>query len=309
VTIRGAGATRTAARPGPGPMPDALLRALDVQVRRRIEGLLPGDFQSVSVGSGTELAQVRRYEPGDDVRRIDWNVTARTSEPHVRLDVAEKALTTWVVLDASASMLFGTQDRRKLDVAEGVLMAVAYLSTRRGNRLGILPFGAPEWRPLPPEHGRVSLVRLLRELWTSPPREGDPTTSLHEALDRAGRIIRFRGAVVVISDFRGSSDWRRPLARLAHKHDVAAIEIYDVREHELPDIGDAWFMDPETRTQLRVDTRSRRVRERFAAAAMKERAEVRRSIRASGADHVALSTSGDWLHILAGFLSSRRTRW
>jgi uncharacterized protein (DUF58 family) len=306
---RVAAAVRTPDRPGPGPIPDVLLRALDLQVRRRIEGLLPGDFQSVSVGPGTELAQVRRYEPGDDVRRIDWNVTARTTEVHVRLDVAEKALTAWLLMDVSSSMLFGTQDRRKLDVAEGVLMAISYLATRRGNRVGIMPFGESHWRPLPPEHGRLGLVRLLRELWRNPPQEGGATTSLREALDRAARVVRARSSVVVISDFRGSTDWRKSLARLALKHDVVAIEIYDVREHELPDVGDVWFMDPETRRQMRVDTRSRRFRERFATAAQQERTEVRRLIRASGVDHVALSTSGDWLHILAGFLLSRRTRW
>jgi uncharacterized protein (DUF58 family) len=309
VSVSEAAARRTPARPGPGPMPDALLRALDLQIRRKIEGLLPGDFQSVVVGAGTELAQVRQYEPGDDVRRIDWNVTARTSEPHVRLDVAEKALTTWILADISASMLFGTQDRRKLDVAEGVMMAVSYLATRRGNRVGIMPFGAEHWRPLPPEHGRLGLVKLLRDMWRLPPQEGVPTTSLRDALDRAARLIRVRGAIVVVSDFRGPTDWRRPLARLALKHDVAAVEIYDVREHVLPDVGDVWFMDPETKMQLRVDTRSRRTRERFAAAAQQERADVRRLIRASGVDHVALSTSGEWLHVLAAFLSSRRTRW
>src|SRR5436305_1556186 len=124
--------------PGPGPMPDALLRALDIQIGRRMEGMLAGDYRSNVLGHGTELAQVRPYQPGDDVRRIDWNVTARTGEPHVRVHLAERVLVTWVVLDTSASMQFGTADRRKADVAEGVALAIGHLATRRGNRLGVI---------------------------------------------------------------------------------------------------------------------------------------------------------------------------
>jgi uncharacterized protein (DUF58 family) len=136
--------SRTPATPGPGPMPEALLRALDLNIGRRVEGLLAGDYRSVLLGQGSELALVRPYVPGDDVRRIDWNVTARTNEPHVRVDLAERVLVTWLVLDTSASMEFGTADRRKADVAEGVAIAVGHLATRRGNRLGIVTFGDGE---------------------------------------------------------------------------------------------------------------------------------------------------------------------
>ena len=134
-------AAPTPDRPGPGPMPDALLRALDVNIQRRVEGLLAGDYRSALLGDGTELAQVRPYVPGDDVRLIDWNVTARTGEPHVRVLFAERVLVTWVVLDTSASMAFGTTDRRKADVAEGVALAIGHVATRRGNRLGLVTFG------------------------------------------------------------------------------------------------------------------------------------------------------------------------
>src|SRR5918912_2376983 len=131
----------TPERPGPGPMPDALLRALDIVIGRRMEGLLAGDYRSSLLGDGTELAQVRPYVPGDDVRRIDWNVTARTREPHVRVHLAEHVLVSWLVLDTSASMQFGTADRRKADVAEGVAIALGHVATRRGNRLGAVTFG------------------------------------------------------------------------------------------------------------------------------------------------------------------------
>src|SRR6266545_8280672 len=128
--------TRSPERPGPGPLPETLLRALEIDVRRRMEGLLAGDHRSAVLGVGTELAQVRPYQVGDDVRQIDWNVTARTGEAHVRVQIAERVLVTWLVVDTSPSMRFGTAERRKADVAEGVAIAVAHMATRRGNRLG-----------------------------------------------------------------------------------------------------------------------------------------------------------------------------
>src|SRR5204862_5204422 len=145
----------TPERPGPGPLPDALLRALEVSIGRRVGGLLAGDYRSTMLGDGTELAQVRPYVPGDDVRRIDWNVTARTDLTHVRVHLAERVLVTWLVLDTSASMEFGTADRRKADVAEGVAIAVGHVATRRGNRLGLVTFGDADPRALPPQQGRI----------------------------------------------------------------------------------------------------------------------------------------------------------
>ena len=154
--------------PGPGPIPETLLRALDISIGRRVEGLLAGDYRSALLGQGTELAQVRVYEPGDDVRQIEWNVTARTGEPHVRVQLAERVLVTWLVLDASASMAFGTAERRKADVAEGVAVAVGYAATRRGNGLGLVAFGdVPVVER--PRQGRIALLdtlRVLRELPT-----------------------------------------------------------------------------------------------------------------------------------------------
>src|SRR6476661_4486257 len=158
----------TPERPGPGPLPDALLRALDVQIGRKMEGLLAGDYRSNVLGVGTELAQVRPYLPGDDVRRIDWNVTARTGETHVRVHMAERVLVTWLVLDTSVSMQFGTTDRRKADVAEGVAIAIGHIATRRGNRLGFVTFGDPKQRWLPPRQGRLGLIGLLDALREEP---------------------------------------------------------------------------------------------------------------------------------------------
>jgi uncharacterized protein (DUF58 family) len=290
-------------------MAEGLLRALDVTIGRRVEGLLAGDFRSSSHGAGAELAMVRPYVPGDDVRRIDWAVTARTGEPHVRVDLAERVLVTWLLVDASASMQFGTADRRKADVAEGVALAIGHLATRRGNRLGVVTHGAGRTEVIPPRQGRVGLIGLLTALRNELALEPEGSDSLSAAVRTVAAAARQKSLVVLVSDFRGERDWRRPLLEIAGSHDVVAVEIRDPREQELPNVGPLWLVDPETGRQLRVDTRSRRLRERFATAAAAERAEVRRAISSVGARHVVLSTSGDWLRTLVSYLRvSRRSR-
>jgi uncharacterized protein (DUF58 family) len=306
--LRALRAETTPERPGPGPLPDALLRALDVSIGRRVEGLLAGDYRSTLLGEGTELAQVRPYVPGDDVRRIDWNVTARTNEPHVRVQLAERVLVTWLVLDTSVSMQFGTADRRKADVAEGVAIAIGHVATRRGNRLGLVTFGDERPRTLPPRQGRLALIGLLAALREETDDGRVGATSLGEALHRAARLARQRAVVVVVSDFRGPRDWREALIGLAGRHEVVAVEIRDPREQELPNAGALWLVDPETGRQVRVDTRSERLRARFAAAARAERDELARMLASAGARHVVLTTSGDWLRSLAVFLRRGRQR-
>ena len=295
-------------RPGPGAIPDRLLRALDVTISRRMEGLLAGDYRSSLLGEGTELALIRPYVPGDDVRRIDWNVTARMGEPHVRVQLAERVLVTWLVLDTSPSMRFGTADRRKADVAEGVAIAIGHLATRRGNRLGVVTFGDEAPRFTPVRQGRQGLLGLLTTLRDEP----EPTpgrvgaTSLGEVVRRADALARQRSLIVIVSDFRGPRDWRKPLLHLAGRHEVVAVEIRDPREQELPNAGELWLVDPETGRQLRVDTRSARLRARFAAAAEGERRDVADELTSLGVRHGVLSTSGEWLRGLVTFL--RRAR-
>ena len=296
---------RTPDRPGPGPLPEALLRALDLTIRRRVEGLLAGEHRSALLGAGSELAQVRPYVPGDDVRRLEWNVTARTGEPHVRIDLAERVLVTWLALDVSPSMAFGTADRRKTDVAEGVALALGHLASRRGNRLGVVAFGHDSPRALPPRQGRAGMLGLLLELRREAPLEGGGATSLGAGMRLVSRLARQRSLVVLVSDFRGPRDWRAPLLELAGGHDVLAVEIRDPREESLPNVGELRLVDPETGRQLRVDTRSRRLRERFAAAAASERAEVAREFRSLAVGHVVLSTAGDWLRPLVSYLRLR----
>ena len=300
-------ASPTPARPGPGAMPEGLLRALDVTIGRRMEGLLAGDFRSNLLGTGSELAMVRPYVPGDDVRRIDWNVTARTNEPHVRVDLAERVLVTWLVLDMSPSMQFGTADRRKADVAEGVAIALGHLATRRGNRLGVVTYGDAHPRALAPRQGRAGLIGLLAALRQQPEETSTGWISLGKGIALAGSLARQKSLAVVVSDFRGPRDWRRPLLELAGRHDVVAVEIRDPREQELSNVGLLWLVDPETGRQLRVDTHSRRLRERFAVAAAAERAQVARDFTSLGVRHVVLTTSGDWLRALVVFLRRRRS--
>ena len=274
-------------------MPEALLRALELSISRRVEGLLPGDHRSMLLGRGSELAQIRPYQPAeDDVRQIDWNVTARTGTTHVRVQLAERALVTWLVLDTSPSMSFGTAERRKADVAEGASLAVGYAATRRGNRLGLVTFGDANPRTLPARQGRQGLLGLLlalrKEEAARDRRAEDGAASIGAGLRRAANLARQRAYVVVISDFRGDRDWRRPLLMLSGRHQVVAIEIRDPREQELPKFGQLRLVDPETGRQLKVDTSSERLRSQFAAAAAEERRQVASEIASTGARHVVL---------------------
>jgi uncharacterized protein (DUF58 family) len=263
-----------------------------------VDGLLAGDYRSAFAGVGTELYQVRPYEAGDDVRRIDWNVTARTGQTHVRVELAERVLVTWLVYDASASMSFGTTERRKADVAEGVALAVGHTATRRGNRLGLVAFGSgdPRWRR--PRQGRRGLLLTLAALREDPAGNG----GLSDALTLMDGLAVQRSLVVIVSDFRGPIDWHNALLRVAGRHPTLAVEIRDPREQELADVGELRLVDPETGRQLRVDTSDRKLRERFATAAAEERSGLVRMLSAAGVRHVALSTEGDWLRQLAAFL-------
>ncbi len=293
------GRARTPAQPGPGPLSSESLRALDLAIGRRVSGVLTGDYRSAFAGLGTELHMVRVYQPGDDVRRIDWNVTARTGEPHVRVELAERVLVTWIVLDASASMGFGTADRRKADVAEGVAIAIGHVASRRGNRLGVLAFGADAPRFRRPRQGRRELLFALDAIRGAPAGDG----SLAEALKLVGGLAMQRSLLVVISDFRGPIDWQGDLMRVAARHPTLAVEIRDPREQELADIGELRLADPETGQQVFVDTSDPVLRELYAAQADEDRQELVAMLNGVGVPHVALSTEGDWLRPLASFLA------
>jgi uncharacterized protein (DUF58 family) len=268
-------------------------------IGQRVTAMLAGDYRSAFAGTGSEFHQLRPYQPGDDVRRIDWNVTARTGEPHVRVELAERVLITWLVFDASASMRFGTADRRKADVAEGVAIAVGHVSARRGNRLGIVTFGDGPPRFRQPREGRRELLLTLETIRSAPAGNG----TLEEALQLVtGLAAAHRSLVVVVSDFRGGRAWERPLAAIAARHATLAVEIRDPREQELVDIGELYLEDPESGQYLIVDTADAEFRSSFARLAAEERLELVRRLNSLGVGHVALSTEGDWFRPLALFL-------
>jgi uncharacterized protein (DUF58 family) len=295
---------RTPAEPGPGTLTSESLRALDLAIGRRVSGLLSGDYRSAFGGIGTELQQVRAYMPGDDVRRIDWNVTARTGETHVRVELAERVLITWLVLDSSASMGFGTAERRKADVAEGVAIALGHVASRRGNRLGVVLFGPETPRFRRPYQGRRELLYALNAIREAPAGNG----GLADALRLVGSLALQRSLVVVISDFRGPKDWQPELRRVASRHPTFAVEIRDQREQELADVGELRLVDPETGRQLFIDTGDATLRREFAELAERERDELATMLAAGGVPHVALPTEGDWLRPLATFLENSRHR-
>jgi len=288
-----------AARQGPGPIPQGLVEALDLVVARRVGGALPGDRLGSGVGAGTEIAQLRPYEVGDDVRQLDAAASARTGEPHVRLHVPERTLTTWLVVDVSPSMAFGTAERLKSDVAEGVALVLGRLAVRRAGRVALMTFGAGRPRLLPPRASRPGLVAIRRALGEGvvPDGQAEPG-AMSTALVRLAKVARQAGLVAIVSDFRDQHDWTRPLGALGARHSVMAIEVRDPREGELPDAGQLALVDPESGELIHVDTSRRPVRDRFAAFEAERRAHVARELRRLRVEHVVVSTEGDWLRQL-----------
>jgi uncharacterized protein (DUF58 family) len=291
---------------GAGLVAGGLVEALDLVIARRAAGVLPGERRAAGLGNGTELAQLRPYQVGDDVRRLDAAASARTGIPHVRDHVPERTLTTWILLDVSASMAFGTAERLKSDVAGGVATVVARLAARRGGRVALLTCGAPVQRMLPPRSGRSGLIALQRVVAEGVALDGHAPGDevLGAGMRRIGRLARGPGLVVVISDFRTGGPaaeappWSRELRALAARHDVLAAEVLDPREGELPDAGPLVLTDPETGARVRADSSSAELRRRFAAAELARRDALRAELRRGRARHVEVRTDGDWLRAL-----------
>ncbi len=284
----------------------AVLRGLELTVMRRLDGLLQGDYEGLLPGHGSEFGEARAYVPGDDVRRIDWALTARTGDPHVRDTIVDRELETTLVIDLSASMAFGTVAQEKRDVALAAAAAVGFLTARGGNRVGALlaSDGGAEW--VPHRSGRAHLFALLGRAQAAP-RDGG-AVDLAAAIRRAGRLARRRGLVVVIGDFIDGNGWQRDLRWLATRHDVIAAEIVDRRELALANAGPLVVIDPETGRRRHVDTSRRKVRRDYAAAAAEQRAAVAAAITRAGADHVRLTTDGDWVKDLVAHVLWRRRR-
>jgi uncharacterized protein (DUF58 family) len=284
--------------------PEHRLRRLELTVTRRLDGLLHGQYRGLLPGSGSEFAGSREYRPGEDeVRRMDWAVTARTTMPHVREVDADRELSTWLLVDGTPSMDFGTAELEKRELAVAAVAAVGFLTAGAGNRLGAYVLGADQTRRIPARSGRNHLLALLRTLLASP--RGAPGARppvLAEALDSLRRAAPKRGLIVVISDFldglpdddTGEPAWERPLRRLGGRHQVLAVEVTDPRELELPDVGLITLVDPESGRRREVSTGDPALRQRYAEAAAGQRELVRRSLRRSGAAHLPLRTDRDW---------------
>ena len=277
-------------------MPGRMVDALDTTIVHRASGALPGDRRASGLGAGTELAQLRPYEPGDDVRHLDASATARTGEPYVRLHVPERTLTTWLVVDVSPSMAFGTSKRLKSDVAEGVALVMARVGVRRAGAVALLTFGAGESRLLRPKASRpgVMAVRRALEQGVAPDGRTEPY-ALARALNHIRKVAVQPGLVVVVSDFRDQEDWERPLGAVAMRHSTVAVEIRDPREAQVPAVGRLALVDPETGERVEVDTTKRAVRERFMAIEAERRELVAAELRSLRVEHVVLSTGEDWL--------------
>ena len=278
-------------------------RRLYLEVSHKVDGYLHGEHLGVQRGVGGDLAEARLYEPGDDVRRIDWAVMARTGEPHVRTTTAQRELETTFVVDLTPSMAFGTRAQDKKTLALTVVAAFSHLASGPGDRIGAVLLSTAGIRNLPSRTTSAAAPHLLSVLDRTVVGEGR-APSLGQAL-RAVPLQR-RGLVVVVSDLLGERGWERPLRLVAQRHDVIVVQVSDPRELELPPVGMLRVVDPETGRRLDVPTGSRRLRERYAAAARTRQTELATAVRAAGAAHLPLSTDGDWLRDLSRFLALRR---
>ena len=292
-----------------GPTPASVaevLRSLEFAINRRLDGQLHGQHQGITPGHGSEPGESRSYQPGDDVRRIDWNVTARTRELHVRDQIADRDLEAWLVVDVSAAMHFGTKHTTKAQIALAAAATVGFLTARNQNRLGAVLVAGPHLRVSPPRLGRDNVRAILQTVADSPDTEGLGRGDLPEALRRVGALSKRRGFICVISDFAGS-EWSSQMSVLSMRHDLLAIGVIDPREFDVPPIGLVTFADPSTgSTREMLVTHD--VQRRFADLAAQQRAQREQTVRASGGDWLELSTDGDWLTEIAAHVRRRRLR-
>jgi uncharacterized protein (DUF58 family) len=287
--------------------PEHVLRRLDLLISRRLDGLLHGEYLGLVPGHGSELGETRQYQAGDDVRRIDWNVTARFQTPHVRETIADRELETWLLLDLSPTLDFGTALCEKRDLAISAAAAAGFLTARTGNRIGAVLLGPAGPVTVPARGGKDHLMALLHRILTAPrPERG--STAFAEGIRRLSVSTRRRGLAIVISDFLDGDEWHQPLRRLAAHHETLCVEVVDPRELELPAVGVLQLTDPRTGDLIDVQTSNVRFRERYAAAAAEQRAAIAAGIRGAAAEHLQLRTDRDWLMDLVRYVAARRDR-
>ncbi len=283
---------------------ERVLHRLEWRVLRRLDGMLHGDYRSLFRGTGVDFAGLREYQPPDDVRHIDWNVTARVNEPYVRVFMEDREVTAWFLVDLSPSMSFGRTDRLKESVVMDLVGMVARLLTRNGNRVGAILYDNEMEMTIPPLSGRPQVLRLIDSIQkhTSP---GGAMTNLAGLLESAYRRIRRRSLVFVVSDFICMPGWERGLGLLARKHDLLAVRLWDPREVDLPDVGVVLIEDAETGTQLSVDTSDRGFRQRFNEAAQLREEELSMAFRRAEVDQLTVSTEEDLVVAVLRFASLR----
>jgi uncharacterized protein (DUF58 family) len=291
----------------PRPSPEAVLRRLEWTVIRRLDGLLHGDYRTLFRGFGLDLADIREYQYGDDVRHIDWNVTARLQAPYVREYHEDRDVTAWLLLDLSRSVDFGSQVK-KGSVSRDFVAVLARLLTGHGNRVGAMLYGDDVEEVIPARNGRRHVLHLLHRMSERPQTPEGRGTDLEAFLKAAMRTIRRRSLVFIVSDFIAPAGWEKPLLQLAQRHEVIAVRLHDPLETELPDLGLVVFQDAETGEQLFVDTHDRGFRERFAAEAGKREAEIRHAFARAGVDALELSTDADIVDTVVRFAALRKRR-
>jgi uncharacterized protein (DUF58 family) len=288
--------------------PDRILLRLEWQVIRRLDGLLQGDYRSLFYGYGVDFADLREYQAEDDIRHIDWNVTARMDTPYVRQYVEDREVTAWFLLDLSPSMDFGAVQSLKRTVLIDFVATLARLLTRHGNRVGAMFYGSQLERTIPPRGGRVQVLRLVNDLLNQPRLPKAPFTNLSPLLGAGLHGIKRRSLIFIISDFFSVPGWERPLSLLSRRHEVLAIRLWDPREVELPDVGPIFMEDAETGEQLYVDTSDRGFRQRFQEAARWREVALHEMFRYAGVDALSLSTEEDLVRAIVRFATLRQQR-
>ena len=288
--------------------PERILHRLDWQVIRRLDGYLQGDYRSLFRGSGVDFADLREYQPQDDIRYIDWNVSARMDAPYVREYMEDREIIAWFLLDLSPSVDFGALDNQKRNVLIDFVGALSRLLTRHGNRVGAVMFGNGIQRRVPARGGRLHVLRLINDLLKQPQHQRTPMTDLSELIKGGLHSIKKRSLVFVVSDFISVPGWERSLRLLSEKHEVIAIRLWDPREMALPDVGHVILEDSETGEQIYVDTSDKKFRMRFVQAARKREADLNESFKRAGVDVLPLSTEADLIHAIASFVMLRRQR-
>lgn len=288
--------------------PEHILQRLDWQVIRRLDGLLQGDYRSLFYGYGVDFADLREYQPEDDIRYIDWNVTARMDSPYVRQYVEDREVSAWFLLDLSPSMDFGAGQSQKRAVLVDLVATLARLLTRHGNRVGAMFFGSRIERTIPARGGRLQVLRLINDLLKQPSLPGASFTDLSALINGGLHAIQRRSLVFIVSDFISAPGWERPLSLLSQRHEVIAMRVWDPSEVELPDVGLVVMEDAETGEQLYVDTHDRQFRQRFAEAARQREAALNTTFKHAGVDVLSLSTAEDLVRAIVRFARLRQQR-